>query len=320
MRALATILLLTAMLPATAATLRPATTLHSPVVLLRDLFDDPGAEADRVLGPGPAPGGRIVVEAPQLRAIARQFDVDWRPVSSTDRAVLERPGLPLRQDDALGALRSALVTAGASPDCVIDMTGFSAPLIPLGAKPHTVVSQLDYDSRGGRFSALLSVSGDGMEPVNLRLSGQVRQMLDLPVATANLSAGTIIGPDDLRMGRVSASSVRGEMINTMDKATGLQLTHPIQAGQPLAANDLTRPLLVRQGTLVRLRLLSAGLSVTGRGVALSSGAEGERIKVRNPGSKIELDGIVIGPELVQINPMPPPGSVLNRGSTVFEPQ
>lgn len=320
MRTLTAILLLTATFPASAATLRPATTLHSPVVLLRDLFDDPGVEADRVLGPGPAPGGRIVVEAPQLRAIARQFDVDWRPVSSADRAVLERPGRPMSHDDATGSLRSALVTAGASPDCAIDLVGFSAPLIPLGAKPRAVVSQLDYDNRGGRFSALMSVSGDGMEPVNLRVNGQVREMLNLPVAVANLPTGTILGPDDLRMARVSASTVRGDIIHTMDKATGLQLTHAIQAGQPLAPNDLTRPLLVRQGALVRLRLVSAGLSVTGRGVALSNGAEGERVKVRNPGSKIELEGIVIGPELVQINPVPPPGAVLNRGSTVFDSQ
>ena len=320
MRTLITLLLLTAAFPAGAATLRPATTLHSAIVLLRDLFDDPGAEGDRVLGPGPGPGGRIVVEAPQLRAIARQFDVDWRPVSAADRAVLERPGLPMSHDDALGAVRSALVTTGASPDCAIDLAGFSAPLVPLGAKPRTVVSQLDYDSRGGRFSAVLSVSSDGMEQVNLRVNGQVREMLELPVALANLPAGTIIGPDDLHMGRVSANNLRGDVIHTMDKATGLQLTRAIQAGQPLGPNDLTRPLLVRQGTLVRLRLVSAGLSVTGRGVALSNGAEGERVKVRNPGSKIELEGIVVGPELVQINPIPSPGSVLNRGSTVFDTQ
>ncbi len=317
MRALAALLLLTAALPANAASLRPTTTLHSPIVLLRDLFDDPGVEADRVLGPGPAPGGRIVVEAPQLRAIARQFDVDWQPASSADRAVLERPGLPMSRDEALGALRSALVAAGASPDCAIDMAGFSAPLIPLGAAPHAIVSQLDYDSRGGRFSALLSVAGNGMEPVNSRLNGQVREMMDLPVAVAILAAGTVLGPDDLHMARISTGALRGEVIHTIDKATGFQLTHTVQAGQPLTPGDLTRPLLVRRGSLVRLQLLSAGLSVTGRGVALGSGAEGERVKVRNPGSKTELEGTVIGPELVQINPLPPPGSVLNRGSTVF---
>ena len=63
---------------AQAATLRAMTTLHASVVRLSDLFDDAGANADRVLGPGPGAGGRIVVEAAQLGAIARQFGVDWR--------------------------------------------------------------------------------------------------------------------------------------------------------------------------------------------------------------------------------------------------
>ena len=86
---------------ADAATLRTTTTLHAAVVRLDDLFDDAGAGADRILGPGPGAGGRIVVEAAQLGAIARQYHVDWRPASSGDRAVLDRPGRPLRREDAL---------------------------------------------------------------------------------------------------------------------------------------------------------------------------------------------------------------------------
>jgi len=64
-------LLLGAMAAAQAASLRNVTTLHGPLVYVRDLFDDAGPNADRVLGPGPAPGDRIIVEAPQLNAIAR---------------------------------------------------------------------------------------------------------------------------------------------------------------------------------------------------------------------------------------------------------
>src|ERR1700733_2892343 len=77
---------------ARSATLRSATMLHGPVVRLSDLFDDAGANADRVLGTAPGPGGSIVVEAAQLAAIARQFGVDWRPGSAAERAGLERAG------------------------------------------------------------------------------------------------------------------------------------------------------------------------------------------------------------------------------------
>ncbi len=72
---------------AMAASLRPLTTLAAPVVRLSDLFDDAGPDSARVLGTAPVPGARIVVEAAQLAAIARQFGVDWRPSSASDRAV-----------------------------------------------------------------------------------------------------------------------------------------------------------------------------------------------------------------------------------------
>ncbi|MBC7801400.1 MAG: flagella basal body P-ring formation protein FlgA, partial [Gemmatimonadaceae bacterium] len=85
-------LLLCCAMPASAATLRPFTTLTGPVVTLADLFDGAG---DRALGPSPAPGARITVEARQLDAIARQFGVDWRSTGAGDRVVLDRPGRAL---------------------------------------------------------------------------------------------------------------------------------------------------------------------------------------------------------------------------------
>ena len=143
-----------------AATLRTMTTLHASVVRLSDLFDEAGANADRVLGPGPGAGGRIVVEAAQLGAIARQFGVDWRPASSADRAVLDRPGRPMRREDVLRAVKTALMAAGASADCDIELAGFTPPLVPFEADPQPVVADLDYDVDAGRLSAMVSVTGE----------------------------------------------------------------------------------------------------------------------------------------------------------------
>ncbi len=319
MRACPVLLSLCLALPVEAATLRPAVLLHGPNVLLSDLFDDAGADADRVLGPGPSPGGRIVVEAAQLGAIARRFDVDWHPVSSADRSVLERAGQPLDQDAALGAVRSALVGAGASPDCRIALSGFAAPLIPMGAIPRPLVSQLDYDSRSGRFSALLSVAGAGMEPVTVRVAGQVDSMVELPVTSVRLLAGAIVRAEDVHMARISAAELRGEVVHGLEAIIGQQLTRPVAPGQPLSPKDLMKPTLVRRGSMVRLQLESGGLSVTGQGVALESGSAGDRIRLRNPGSRNLLEGVVIGPDVVRIAPDLRPTSVVARGDLVLSP-
>jgi flagellar basal body P-ring formation protein FlgA len=300
---------------ADAATLRNVTTLHASVVRLSDLFDDAGAGADRVLGPGPGAGGRIVVEAAQLGAIARQYHVDWRPASSGDRAVQDRPGRPLRREDALDAVRSALAGAGASPDCDVELPGFTPPLVPFEADPRLVVSDLDYDATAGRFSAVLSITGTAMEPIHMCLVGRVDDMIDLPVATTRLLAGSVLHTDDVHIARVHTTLVRSEVVRQLADAVGMQLKRPLAAGQPLALSELMRPSMVQKGANVTMLLDSPGITLSAQGQALESGAIGERIRVLNPVSRAVIEAEVVGPDRVRVAPnaMPvmrpvPPGS------------
>jgi len=285
-----------------AATLRPNTTLHASTVRLSDLFDGVDAKADRVLGPGPGPGGRIVVEAAQLGAIARQFGVDWRPASSADRAVLERIGRPLRRDDVMEAVRSALMAAGASADCDVDVAGFTPPLVPVEAVPRPVVSDLDYDASVGRFSAMLSVTGDGMEPLHLRIDGRVDDTIEVPVAATRLLAGGLLRPDDVRMARVRTTVIRGDVLRNPSDAVGMQTKRQIGSGQPLFTNELTHPSIVVKGATVLMVLDSPGIALTGQGQAMEAGAIGERIRVLNPSSHAVVEAEVIGPDRVRVAP------------------
>lgn len=293
---------LVAALPARAATLKPVTVLTGPRVYLRDLFDNAGVNADRVLGPGPGPGGRIVVEARQLAAIARQYMVDWEPVSPADRAILEWPGHPLRKEDALAAVRAALVAQGAAPDCEVEIPGFNPPVVPLSGVSDPTVTQLDYDRELGRFTATLSMAADGMDPIAMRIGGQVLDMIELPVAVTRLSAGTIAGPGDVRMARVHTASVHAEVVRDPGQVIGMQLKRQLQAGVPIPIAELMRPTEVNRGDPVRLRLVANGLSLTGQGVALESGAAGEQIRVRNISSQAVIEALVEGPGIVRVLP------------------
>lgn len=287
---------------AQAAVLRPIATLSGPHVYLRDLFDDAGPNADRVLGPGPAPGGRIIVGAAQLAAIARQFGVEWSPASTGDRAILEWPGRPLRREDALEAVRGALIVAGADPDCVIDLSGFNPPLVPLGVDPKPLVARMDFNPATGRFTALLSVTAEGMEPIAARIGGQVDTLTDVVVTVARMQPGAIAAERDLRIARVGSAQAKGDVLRDPAQVVGLMAKRGIPAGQPIRADDLVRPPVVARDTVVRLILDQGGLSVSGQGLALDSGATGERIRVRNPTSRAVLEGRVVGPGTVRISP------------------
>ena len=162
-------------LPAMAANLRPMATLNAPVVRLSDLFDDAGENAARVLGPGPAPGGRIVVEAAQLAAIARQFGVMWQSASTADRIVLERPGKPLPREAVMEALHAALRSAGVSNESEIEAPTPSLPLIPFDSQLRPAVTQLDHDAATGGFAVTLAVGGPDMATIHIRLVGKVHE-------------------------------------------------------------------------------------------------------------------------------------------------
>ncbi|MSP01800.1 MAG: flagellar basal body P-ring formation protein FlgA [Acetobacteraceae bacterium] len=296
------ILVFLAIAPADAATLRTVVSLQGPQVHLRDLFDDAGINAARVLGPGPGPGGRIVVEARQLKSIAKQYGVDWEPVSGADRAILEWPGRPLKREDALLAVRAALVAQGAAPDCEIEIPGFAPPLIPVSGTSPPAVTRMDYDQDMGRFTAVLSVTAEGMEPIAVRISGQVSDVIELPVAVVRLPAGAIPGPGDVRMARVHVASVRTEVARNAAMVIGMQLKRQIAAGTPIAVADLMPPTQVARGDPVQLRLQVGGLSLSGQGVALESGAKGERIRVRNISSQAVIEAEVLGPGVVRVVP------------------
>lgn len=287
-------------LPASAATLRPFSQVEGATVRLSDLWD--GVETDRALGPAPAPGARIVVEAPQLQAIARQFGVDWRPASSADRALVERPGKPLAREDALDALRTALRGAGVSREAEVELPGFNAPMVPAGAPVHPTVSQLDYDAVTGRFTGLVQVVVEGVPPVSARVSGRVVEMVEVAVPVRRMPPGTVLTASDLRLQRIRTAQAMGEVVRLPQQAAGLALKQTAVPGQPIPVSDLVRPLVVAKGAQVRMRLDAGPVALTANGVAVEGGAMGERIRILNPSSRAVVEAEVVGPDQVRVTP------------------
>ncbi len=295
-----------AAVPAPLPALRPMTTLSGPMVRLGDLFANAGPAAAQVLGPGPAPGGRIVVPATQLAYIAERYDIDWHPASPGDRAVLAWPGRPFTRAEAMGPLIAALHAAGAGRHARIVLDQFDPPLVPLTPAPTPVVSALAYDPGSGRYSAMLLLSGGQMEPIAVPLAGRVEATVLLPVATTRLAAGTVIAATDLRLVRRRLSAVPGGAVLDAAQAVGQQIRNLIPAGTPFLRADLRPPLLVQKGAAVTIRVQSPGIILIATGQALDPGSSGDRIRVLNPVSHAVLEALVTGPGLVRVVPGAPP--------------
>jgi flagella basal body P-ring formation protein FlgA len=274
-------------LPASAATLKPFSTLSGGIVRLSDLWD--GVTADKPLGPAPAPGGRITVASAQLAAIARQFGVDWRPGSGGDRAVVERASRPLTKDDVRPPLLEALTAAGARADAELELGVFTAAPLPAEGEPQFTIQQLEYDATSGRFSAMLDVAAEGVPNAQVRLTGRLQEMVDLPVPRRRMMPGDVIGPDDLQWTRLRAGLTRGEFVRLPAQAVGQALKHAVSPNLPIPLADLGRPVVVSKGTPMSLTLDSPGLSLTAQGVATGPGGIGDHIQVLNPLARMTVE-------------------------------
>jgi flagella basal body P-ring formation protein FlgA len=285
-----------------AAMLRPYTEIAAPTVRLADLFSDLGSTPDRDLGRAPAPGARIIVGAAQLAAIARDFNVDWRPATGTELAVIERRGETLPRSVIADALRGALEAAGAPPGSDISMPDTQPIIIPAGSKPIPEIVQCSYEPAGGRFTALVSVSAPDMPQIQSRVSGAVMVLTSAAVPTRRLARGAVINVSDIRMMRVRINSLHGNAAIQTDQAEGMVLKHDVASGQPLTSLDVSRPDLVQRGSLVHMTLNTDGIALVAEGIAKEPGAEGDKIRVENPTSHVVVEAEVIGPDSVRVAP------------------
>lgn len=159
---------------------------------------------------------------------------------------------------------------------------------------------------------MVSVTGESMEPLHLRVTGRADDTVELPVATARLLAGNVLRADDVHMARVHTAMIRGEMVRRPDDAIGMQVKRQIAAGQPLALTELTRPSMVQKGAIVLMMLDSPGITLTAQGQAMEPGALNERIRVLNPASHAVVEAEVIGPDRVRVAPNKVPMTVSVR--------
>lgn len=282
------------------ATVRPFAVVEDAVVRLSDLFEHAGPRGAAVLGPAPAPGARLVVEAQQLAAIARGQGLAWRPVSGTERVVLERPGRAIPREDVVAALRGALRSQGLEEEAELDLQAFAPPLVPERAFVQLAVEAASLDGTGGRFAATLAIAADGMPTQRLRVAGRVVPTVPMLVAIRRLGAGEVVRPQDVRLVRVPASRLRPGAAQAMEGVVGQALRRPANADQPLLLADLAAPVAVERGQTVTMVFEIPGMVLTAQGRAMEAAARGASVPVMNLASRTVVEAQVVAPGRVRV--------------------
>ncbi len=131
-------------------------------------------------------------------------------------------------------------------------------------------------------------------PVEVRLPKQVL------VATRSLAKGTILTADDLKTEQRDVARMTRGYLSSLQAAEGKRLKRPVTANRALSPDMVETPDAIVRGARVTIVASSGGLQVRMAGEALSAGAKGERIRVKNSHSKREIEATVLGPGLVGV--------------------
>lgn len=273
--------------------LRPATTVSDSMIRLSDVFEGLTDKADHVLGPAPAPGKEMVLNARTLMAVASSLDVPWQPETSMDQAVLRRAASVVEPVAIRAALEEAMRQKGLDGQFNVRYEGLPQGLALSPDQPATVeVSNLSLDPARDRFTAEIVAPSVASPVQRVALNGQIERIVRLPVLKSDLRNGDLIGWHDIAWIDVAARDVSNDYLLREEDLSGMTPRRLVAAGRPVRVNDLESPRLIERGGAVTIVFRDGPMTLTAPGRSLQNGAKGEVIRVVNAASNRTIQGLV----------------------------
>jgi flagella basal body P-ring formation protein FlgA len=186
------------------------------------------------------------------------------------------------------------------------------PRLPLGnqeARPTKIVLDgLRHDPASGRFSAVMIGTVGDQPRFQLPLEGRIQPLINVAVLARSIRRGERIGAADLDFAMVPPDSLPTGSLVEEAELIGAEARRRLAPGRVLTNRDVGPPRLVLRGQPVRVTYAEGGLKLTALGLARDDAAFGEPVRVFNSESRLELQGVAIGPQEVTVGPAAMPGA------------
>ena len=238
-------------------------------------------------------------------AIYHLFIILFSSISSSIHAA----PLSTQNQSTLHSHQNIIESARQFLDANIDKTQFSRVNIQMSQlDPRLRLSQCALPltstlAPGSQFSGKTTVHlrCNSTSPWTVYISAQIRLFSKVLQTSTPLTRGHIITSSDLIAVEEDLSRIRyGYFINKKN-LVGKQLKRQLAQGRVIKANYVKSKTLVKRGELVSIIAENKGYSVKMTGTAMSSGALGDRIQVKNTSSKRVVEGTIKQAGVVSIN-------------------
>ena len=312
------VLALVVAVPALAGpTLRGDVTAERDTVTLGDLVEDaPAALAQKPLFRAPALGRSGTIQAARILEAARALGLDAIETGGRAQVNVARAARRIGIAEIETAMREALARRDgidARGVAIVFDGALPGLLVPPGVTEALVASELAYDPRGRRVTALVTV-GAGEGRASMRVSGSLVETVEVGIVARAIAKGDPIAAGDVAVERRPRDAVPADAQSEPGRGqlAGQVARRPLAVGTVLRAGDLQRPEIVAKGEPVLIVFEAPGMSLTLRGRASEAGALGDAVGVVNTATKKPMQATIVGPGRVSVAPNAAPGPMAAR--------
>jgi flagellar basal body P-ring formation protein FlgA len=287
------------------------------VVRFDHLIEGIGPRGEMPAFRAPAPGTRGTIKAERIVQAAREIGILDLELGGLRAVTIFRPGRMISREEMQDAILRQISDRKPGGETAIQLDdAFMARPIDAHRLDGIKVTSLTKDARTGRFEARLALidAKDGNEA--WMVAGMMTETREIAVPVSDIERGDAIQAKDLVMVKRPASQVGSDIQAQMSDLVGMVPRRALRAGEFIRNADIAKPIWVEKNQVVSVVYEQNGISLSMRGRAQQSGAEGDMIKVQNPQSKRLVEGVVSGPGKVSVSqPAPQPAVVAETGRT-----
>ncbi|MEX6503093.1 flagellar basal body P-ring formation chaperone FlgA [Pseudomonas zhanjiangensis] len=142
---------------------------------------------------------------------------------------------------------------------------------------------------------------EGASPWTVFVPAQVRLYREVVTAIRPLKREKVLTVDDISLAERDLGLLNQGYLTTLQQALGRKLTRPLQPDQIVAPSFIEQAEVIRRGDQVVISARSASINVRMQGEALSDGALGKQIRVRNLRSQRVIRARVTAPGQVEVD-------------------
>jgi len=196
--------------------------------------------------------------------------------------------------DVEEAVAKALIGAGVGQHVAAEAPTLHAAnvyesQVPVAAR----ITGLNVDKGTSRWNANLLVVNGGGAVLNAQpITGRYQEMVSLPVLKRSLRTGDVISENDIDKMDFPLARTRNDAINDPMQMIGMAARGGISQNRPVRASELTSPSVLKKSAVVQMIFRGHGIEITTSGQALTPGAKGDVIEVRNLNSHQVVRAVV----------------------------